>query len=79
MLLCSTFECLKDAFPEIDPEHIALLSMKAKSFKARKNFYYQFIDDARAVENFAKEVVQLTYAMADTLKEVKRDEGIYKI
>ena len=40
MFLSSTYEALKDALKEIEPEHVSMLYLKAQAHNDRKAFYY---------------------------------------
>jgi len=50
MFLNSSYESLKGALKEIEPEHISLLWMKAQAHNDRKNFYYDIQKRAMIVE-----------------------------
>jgi hypothetical protein len=50
MFLNSTFDALKCAFKEIDPEHISLLHLKAKAHNDRKEFFFNIMKRAMEVE-----------------------------
>jgi len=50
MFLNSSYESLKGALKEIEPEHVSLLWMKAQAHNDRKNFYYDIQRRAMIVE-----------------------------
>jgi hypothetical protein len=74
MFLKATFPALLAAYKEIDPEHIALLYLKAQAHNERKKFYLNIKDRCIRMEKEAREVTHdVERAMAAgklTLKEI---------
>lgn len=81
MLLNSNLESLSCAFKEIEPEHLALIHMKAKAHNERKEFFIDIMNRAKVVERdgrLAAQEVEDALA-AGKLKEVMKDNNTYWI
>ena len=46
MFIQLTLESLKDAFPEIEKEHCALIFLKIQEYNDRKKFYFALREEA---------------------------------
>ena len=75
MFLNSSFDSLHEAFKEIDPEHIALLYLKAQAHNDRKKFYHDIKERAMIIEKAAREAA---HEVEDALASGKLTEATHE-